>query len=193
LAEILFRLRGRGNAPPPRREPGKTGGSLEGAWRAVWTITPSDYEAVDLFFNGRGGYRAAYSVGVSRGEEANNAAIEFLSTWLRDFSGVPVRDSSIPLLGAGAKLWVPSDERINRALITGCTDAPEVLVPSWIDAAELQVVVPTRKGPRYKAAAGILAPLATRLNVIGAWIRDGQVVDARVKERSNEIHLYGYT
>jgi hypothetical protein len=193
LEEILCRLQGKGNPPPPRSQPGKTGGPLEGACRALWTVTPCDHEAVDLFFNGRGGYRAAYSVGVNRGEEANNIAIDFFSSWLRDFTGVPVRDSSIPLLGAGAKLWVPSDERINYALITGRTDAPEVLVPSWIHAAELRTVVHTSKGPRYKAAAGILAPLATRLNIIGAWMRDGKVVNPRVKDRGNEIYLYGYT
>ena len=158
LAEILCRLRGRGNPPRPRRKPGNTGGPLEGAYRAVWTITPADQQAVDLFFSGRGRYRAAYSVGVSYGDEANDAAIEFFSSWLRDFTGVPVRDSSIPLLGAGAKLWVPSDERVNCALITGRPFTPEVLVPAWLHAAESEIVVPTTEGDRYKAAAGILAP-----------------------------------
>jgi hypothetical protein len=192
LDEILCRLRG-GNPPPARCESGNAVGPLEGACRALWTITPRDQEAVDLFFNGRDGYRAAYSVGVSRGEQANSSAIEFFSSWLRDFTGVPVRDSPIPLLGAGAKLWVPSDERVNCALITGRLFTPEVLVAAWLHAAESGIVVSTTEGDRYKAAAGVLAPRATRLNVIGAWIRDGQVIDARVKERSNEIHLYGYT
>jgi hypothetical protein len=169
------------------------GDPFESAYRALWTITPGDCEAVDLFFNGSGGYRAAYSVGVDCGEEANNIALKFMSSWLRDFTGVLVRDSSTPLLGAGAKVWVPSDERLNDALITGRTYAPEVLVPAWIHAAELQTVVRTSKGPRYKVVAGILAPLATRLNVIGAWIRDGRVVEASVKDRSKEIYLYGYT
>jgi hypothetical protein len=193
LEEILCRLRGRGNPPPLRCKSGNTGGPLEGTCRALWTITPRDQEAVDLLFNGRGGYRAAYSEGVSQGEEANRIALEFLSSWLCDCEGVSVRDSSMPLLGAGAKLWVPSDERINRALLDGRLCAPEVLVPTWVQAAELRTVIPTTKGPRYKPAAGILAPIASRVDVIGAWIRDRLAVDAQLKDRSKEIHLYGYT
>lgn len=193
FGEILCRIRGRGSPPAPRRKLGDAGGPLKGAYRAVWTLTPSDREAVDLFFNGRGGYRASYSEGVTCGEQANNAAIEFLSSWLCNFRDVPVLDSSIPLLGAGAKLWVPSDERVYCALIAGRLFTPEVLVPAWIQAAESGSVVATTEGDRYKAAAGILAPLPTRLNVIGPWIRDNEVVDPHIKDRSKEIHLYGYT
>jgi hypothetical protein len=88
--EILCRLRGRGNPPAPRCKPGTAGGPLDGACRAQWTVTPGDREAADLFFNGRGGYRAAYSVSVRCGEGANRVALEFFSSWLRDYTGVPV-------------------------------------------------------------------------------------------------------
>lgn len=190
--EILCRLRGRDAPPGPRWKVGEVGGRFEGARRALWTITPSDKEAIDLFFNGRGGYRAAYSLSVRCGEDANDMALRFLSSWLRDFTGAAISDSSVPLLGSGAKLWIPEDERINCALIAGRRYMPEVLVPAWLHAAELQVVVSTSEGDRYKAAAGILAPLPTSLRVIGTWIHDGRIV-AGVKERGREIHLYGYT
>lgn len=191
--EILRRLRGRDNPPRPRPKPGKAGGPDEGASRSIWTITPSDRAAVDLFLSGRNGYRAAYNKSIDCGEHANSTALKFLSAWLCDFDGVPVVESPVPLLGAGAKAWIPEDERTNCALTTGRILAREVLVPAWLQAAEARVAVRTTKGDRYEAAAGILAPHATRLNVFGAWIRDNQIVDNSVKDRGGEIHRYGYT
>ena len=193
LEDILCRICAKGNPPRPRREHGHNHGPFEGAHRALWTITPCDFEALDLLYNGKDGYRAAYCVGVHRGEVANETALNHFSSWLRDFEGRPVCESPEPMLGVGAKIWIPSDERINDALVTGRVLAREILVAAWLDAAESQIAVQTCDGPRFKAAAGVLAPKPTRLNIIGAWIRDGRVVDKSVKDRSMEIHNYGYT
>ena len=94
---------------------------------------------------------------------------------------------------AGAKLSIPEDERINCALITGRAEVREVLVPTWLQAAEKQIAVQTSRGFRFKAAAGVLAPLPATLKVIGPWIRDEVIVNKRVKDRGREIHLFGYT
>ena len=191
--EILCRIRGRANPPRPQQRFGDTGGPVEGAYRAVWTITPKDREALDLFFNGSRGYRAAYSADMRCGEEANAVALTFFSSWLRDWTGATVNQSSVPLLGAGAKLWIPENEAINCALMIGRASVREVLSPAWLQAAEKQIAVQTSRGFRFKAAAGILAPLPTTLKMIGPWIRDGVIVNKRVKDRSRELHLYGYT
>ena len=191
--EILRRIRGRDSPPPPQKKFGNPGGLFEGAYRAVWTITPRDREALDLFFNGSNAYRAAYSRGLRDGEEANTVALTYFCPWLRDWAGMPVDQSSIPLLGIGGKLWIPENERVNRALITGCVAVPEVLVTAWLEAAKNQIAVKTSGGLRFKAAAGVLAPLPAALKVIGPWIRDGVIVDTYVKDRGTEIHLYGYT
>ena len=191
--EILCRIRGRANPPRPQQRFGDMRGLFEGAYRAVWTITPKDREALDLFFNGIDGYRAAYSEDMRCGEEANAVALTFFSSWLLDWGGAPVNQSSVPLVGAGAKLWIPENERINCALITGRAEVREVLVPTWLQAAEKQIAVQTSRGLRFKAAAGVLAPLPATLKVIGPWIRDDVIVNKRVKDRGREIHLFGYT
>jgi hypothetical protein len=82
---------------------------------------------------------------------------------------------------------------VNRALISGHVEAREVLVENWHSAAEGKVGVRTSHGVRFKAAAGILATQPIALKVIGAWIRDGMIVDECAKDRGSEIHLYGYT
>jgi hypothetical protein len=109
--EMLRRIGGRENPPRPQKKPGKRGGPFEGASRAVWTITPKDSEALDLFFNGRRGYRAAYSVTLCDGENASTEALTFFSQWLRDWTGARIDQSQVPLLGAGAKVWIPETER----------------------------------------------------------------------------------
>lgn len=191
--EILHRIKGRDTAPRARREHGDPGGRFDGACRYKWSVTPRDKIALDLFFNGAYGYRAAYSVSPLRGDEANRSALTNLSTWLRDPSGAVVGDSLLSPSLTGGKLWIPEDERINCALITGRIHKPEVLQPKWMRAAEAQLAVPRVGGDyRFLAAAGILAPQPRFLRVIGAWMRDGQVVKP-VKPRSSQIHEHGYT
>ena len=82
------------------------------------------------------------------------------------------------LCGAQAKVGIDEKEAESQL---GAIE-PQILYEPW------QVV--------SESGVGLLAPRATRLEVKGAWVRatNGKVeVDPGKQERSNEIHLFGYS
>lgn len=184
LPQILRRITA-GNSPRMR--------IIDG--RPEWTITPGDLEALDLFFNGACGYRAAYAHSTAEGVAANAQAIAILASWLRDGNGALLGESVARLLGRNSKVWIREreDGRIHPALLDGQIAAREVNVPAWVEAAEARTCVDTFRGPRYKAAAGLLAPKPRTLIVKGEWLPVGTEPRKATATRSHELHRYGFS
>lgn len=171
LLSILKRLT-RGNPPTASFQHG----------RPEWTVTPADLDALDLFFNGAGGYRALFVRSIAEGEQANSAAIAFLGDWLRDSAG---------LLGPDFKVWIDETPSSNEALRSGNIIAREIEHPRWLAAAQARVPAKTFRGIRYKAAAGILAPRPATLIIKGEWPK-GTLPRKPRDIRSWEIYEFGY-
>ena len=135
-------------------------------WRATLKADP---DTVDLWHNGRGGYRAQYYLEPETGERANRLALDRLSNivaaqieqdqhrrhhWPR---------AQVSLLHPAVRLWVYQGLWLRHP-------APEdqaLRVERWQSHAS-SAVRDVRKLVRW----GGLAPRETRIRMIGQWLRD---------------------
>jgi len=155
----------------------------------------------DQFFNGRSGYRAAYYLDTTRGEEVNASVLQRISERLISYAlshpaGEELEEATLRrcLTLPSAKVWL--DERdfsFDQQLTI------EIMVPEWSQQATEAAacfaqdteLAPTEK---KKAIWGVRAPLGTKIDVKGAFVAtDGAecVADDKV-HRSREIHDYGF-
>ncbi|HEY8130457.1 MAG TPA: hypothetical protein VII12_01085, partial [Thermoanaerobaculia bacterium] len=135
----------------------------------------------DAFFNAPVGLRAQYARSASHGEAANRRVITLLAPLLLSYSNnvrAPSRSQiDWSLCGSQAKIWIDETEAEDQL---GAVE-PEILYEPW--------------AARSESGVGLLAPLGTRLEVKGGWVRsDGIVVPDHAKAtRSDDIHREGYS
>lgn len=184
-------------SPPPRRkmDKGKNGPHL-GARRVTWIFKPNTAagcRALDYFFNGRNGYRAAYERGAAFGRKANRLAVAILSERLGEQAAN---------LGESAKVWI-ADDAARRALESGEFSRVEIWAPHWVRAARRGIAVLEIRGrngakrpglcKRYKAAAGILASAPSRLVLRGSWVPAAKRSAKPASRRESQLCQFGYT
>lgn len=154
-----------------------------------------DREVLDLFFNGRDGYRGRYWQGIEQGEAANmllverlrERLLEFLQPRLSRWRTMTEARARASLSSVHAKLWVGNQEANGYR---GTYDAGAHLqVARWEETRG--------SGGRWAETAqhGRWAPHGRVLVVNGAWIDpEGRehVTEGKV-DRSSQIHLAGCT
>jgi hypothetical protein len=164
------------------------------AWRRPVFTLSCDPDLVDLFHNGRRGYRAQYHAGIEKGEAANTKLLESLTSklvdaWLawkhRPYDEAWVRRSLDPFV---AKIWIHQghwsrgwDRRKIRI---------ELQVDAWLlhkDSRNASV--------RKKVKLGALCPREDKLIVKGAFLNAHGVgqLPKPPSERAKQIHQYGFT
>ncbi len=157
-----------------------TFGRLSGTNRAAFLLEVRE-STYDAFFNSPVGYRAQYALGVETGLAGNRDLIDALdpklmgSAWAQD---APNHSSiSISLRGTDAKIWIDESEIVTQM----GRDAVDIIYPRWREHSE--------------DGAGLLAPLGTRIVVLGAWLDkdDNERRDPLKANRALDIHLRGYT
>ena len=159
--------------------------------------------AFDMFFNSAAGYRAQYCTSPEAGEEANNTFLRtfsglFLSAIERDLTSESDRSFAEQSLRAkGARVWAPDDA--GESLLGHDQLVVHIAVPRWRAHAEAswRGEASPELGPECaKAVRGVLAPLATSLEIKGGWIHGGTGeprADPYKAARSQDIHEYGWT
>ena len=160
-----------------------TSKELKGARRAkaqLWT-SPT---LVDLWHNGRGGYRAQYLVSADLGDAANRYAIKWLTEAIRTHLEQCSRKLAPP---AWNKVWIQEGRWWRYARRTD----RHFQCPAWINAT-----AKTDK-ERNLVRWGQLAPSdEPRLVLKGPWLQEGQAPTSGGKaadQRAQQIHDFGYT
>lgn len=186
-----------------------------GRVRADFEIAVNEGD-VDLFHNGRDGYRARYYQSVEAGEAANAACLRALASPLRRGGrswGLHLQAPSFPddwshsadaeversLLSDGAKVWISEHALTQRY---GPDWAPEsaedvvheLLVKRWIEAIRGRA----GQGGQNARLAGTRAFRVDRISVKGGFIAPGRpelgaVVPYSKRTRSHQINSYGFT
>lgn len=146
--------------------------------------------AVDLFHNGRGGYRAQYLASVANGNDANEFAFKRILgrvAELRNGSFGPSREKAYAGAHAyGGKLWIKEGSWIRPA-------RRELVVPLWQERRPIGDVSvnDAKRKVRYGAAA---PQRERRIALKGEWIdHNGDRSATPMKQRGEQIHLYGFT
>jgi len=166
---------------------------LKGCHRASFLLSV-DPVAYDAFFNSPSGYRAQFCLGQGFGEAANRRIIEALRTSLIEFARDKV-DSEFDLDcvmasldGKQAKIWVLEDAETQA----GLSLKVQIEYGPWVERA--------KKYDRCQedefsgSWRGVLAPVGTKLEVKGAWLKHGcEVIDTVKERRSEQIKLNGYS
>lgn len=138
-------------------------------------------ETYDAFFNAPVGYRAQYAQGTDVGLAANRHFLDamwarlFGSAWIKGEANLERIEASLG--GYDAKAWILESEvseQIGR-------NAEDILYDPWKQKSE--------------SGAGLLAPVGTTIEIIGAWIDESghERRNPRKANRSLEIHETGYT
>lgn len=172
-------------------------GRLIGAVRFEVFIEACDADAVDYFHNGRSGYRAQYAISEKMGQDANVKAVAAVVAVVRDaMATLPNAfnvDTEAVLAASEAKLWIDQDIHVLRRALRGEMVQPELLVEPWLRSAKQREFVVIRGKPRFKANAGVLAPIPARLAFRSAWWSDSRVVaDPDKLDRSRHLHIFGF-
>jgi hypothetical protein len=135
----------------------------------------------DAFFNSPVGYRAQYARGVEIGLAANRQLLDELEPALLGFAwsnDIPELDALMKSLhGSDAKVWIYEPDVESQL----GQDAVEITYPPWQRNSE--------------SGVGLLAPLGTRLEVLGGWLDQTghERRDPFKSDRALEIHLTGFS
>jgi hypothetical protein len=164
-------------------------------WRAEFTLTvPKGCDLVDLFHNGKDGYRARYLRSRHEGDRANEFLMNLLRPklannwrkWARRRFKVEWLNKSI---GKGAKVWVRQGQwsrgkKRHRISI-------QLSVDRWLAHQSCGDAC-----VRKKVKLGALCPREFEIDVKGVFLsRKGAAMkQPKPKEqRARQIHLYGFT
>ena len=183
--------------------PGKIG-AVKGCTRPEFSLVVSP-DTFDLFFNSPCGYRGQYHKSRKVGEHANATLISRMANRLIAYAngrttkhGMDVEAMRQSLAAGSAKIWI--DEQGARSQRGGdITELKADLeVEPWRSTANAYVAAPAKypdPDREIKAVDGVKAPEGAILEVKGAFIdQDGQErVAEDKKDRSLQIHLYGFT
>jgi hypothetical protein len=149
----------------------------------------------DLFFNSRLGYRGLYHQSVSAGESANAELISktYANLIVHVEGHAQLAKIERSLSCASAKVWI--NEGGVRKGRTDIAVIEELLVDRWVSAARRFQSEPKRYREEIRALDGIRAPTGTILEIKGAFIdrMNGERITEDKKNRSQDIHLYGFT
>lgn len=179
-------------------------GEVKGCKRPEFALQVSE-ETFDLFYNSSRGYRGQYLRSPEDGERANSKLISMMSDRLIYYA----KDTTIKhtlcakelgrsLEAGSAKSWI--NEKGDRAqrgddirhLIV------DLKVEPWVGTAKEYVATPAKypdPNKEIKAVDGVKAPTGTVLEVKGAYFDENgnEHIAEDKKDRSLQIHLYGFT
>lgn len=151
-------------------------------------------DAVDAFFNGPQGYRAAYL----QSDETVSGAIDrmIVDAILDRYCSTIVQTPGAleSFRSSQAKVWIKQDQRVTDALRGRSEPNIEIAVKDWV--ARLDMPVETPRGERYLARAGVLAtPGCGVLEVKGGWVTEGEewIDPYKATSRFQQIRDYGFT
>lgn len=145
---------------------------------------------VDLWHNGRGGYRAQYLLSEANGRQANSFAVSTIARSLgADLSAACLAQDNwlvAGLIAGRGKIWI-GEGLWSRA------PRRELVVPLWRRREPCDGVSPERALKLMRMGAA--APGSEgRLRMKGEWLGEGGVaLGEPTKPRASEIRLYGYT
>jgi hypothetical protein len=151
----------------------------------------ADATTIDRWHNARGGYRAQYYVGPDFGAAANQLAAATLLDRInedllvrRNLSGM-TSDVLRSLRSPTTKVWIYQGQWLRHAKYS----SGELHVTRWRQALEADEKAKTLA--RYAAQ---LPRDETRVQLIGGWCDvDGEPPPFRLKDRSDQIHRFGFT
>jgi len=158
--------------------------------RRWWVKLVASPDAIDLWHNARGGYRAQYYVDAAAGDDANAFAHCVLApTAVRLIRDHPCGRRFFPegaasIMHAATRLWVYQGSWLrHRSRADG-----RLCVRQWLDNAR----------EANCAKHGRWAPLTPReetgLVLKGQWIDNGEpVAKAPKPERGSQLHRFGFT
>lgn len=184
-----------------RGEKGRQG-PVKGCLRPEYKLQITTASAVDEFFNGRYGYRAAYYVDPEEGSRANQSFLQGLLENLVAYAlshpaGQHLDEYTLrrSLTLPSAKVWLEEagfslDHKLGI----------DILVPEWCAAAHDALAAFNKNRlpdppEKEKAIWGVRAPTGCRLDVKGAFVAadDSERIPDDKRRRSEEIHEYGFT
>lgn len=150
--------------------------------------------AVDAFFNGPCGYRAAHlSCDAEQSPCIDRMVVgAIIDRHYPTLTRTPAALKSFQ--SPQAKVWIKQDARVTSALHGLLAPTIEIAIEAW--ESRQGVSVETPKGPRYLARAGVLATSGNGvLEVIGGWIKDCEpwIDSYKTSSRSQQIRDYGFT
>ena len=179
-------------------------GEVRGCKRPEFSLQVSN-DTFDMFFNGPRGYRAQYHNGIENGEMANVQLLLIMSDKLIDYTKGKstthtVNDDHLrlSLKAKSAKIWINEEgARAQRGDDVGLLKV-DLEVEPWLTTAQTYVATPakfTDTNKEIKALDGVKAPTGSVLEVKGAFVDDHgeEHIAEDKKDRSLQIHLYGYT
>jgi len=151
-------------------------------------------DLLDAFFNGPTGYRAEFLRGGPEAALSIDRRIvdRIAAAYLEELRRIPGGWKSID--SPQAKAWIRQNREHDEALHGSTRPTPDIDVPSWIE--RMDEAVPTPRGPRWLARAGVIASLGREaIDVKGGWIEGGELVEDAYKEgnRTHQIRTYGFT
>lgn len=160
-------------------------------YRRLAILIGAPSAVVDLFHNGRGGYRVQYLAGVAEGDAANAYAFGQVIERVMGLVGGRLGGSRARLLAGatehGGKLWIKEGRWIRPA-------RKQLIVPRWRERSPVEGVDATTA--RRLMVWGAAAPEhETRIVLKGEWIDDKGVppVEPLKQSRGDRIHWYGFT
>jgi hypothetical protein len=155
----------------------------DGYYRYVFTLKVP-LELFDYFFNSEHGYRGAYFSSPFFGLEANQQVINTLTPKLLKMASDDAEASRIyeSLSSPSAKIWLTEREKHL------CNECQGEWSPNQSSRQEIL-------NGRWRHSDGALAPVFSKLQVIGAFINDRNDVwiAHRKRFRSDEIHNQGWS
>ena len=171
-------------------------GNVEGCKRPEFALRV-EKETFDQFHNSPQGYRGQFHKHPEVGDQANAQLLSLLSNKLVEFAQgkptkAPITTEEIrrSLAEKSAKIWINETGRAS----TGTTLQADLLVQPWLRAAK--DFLAHGEPPEAKhAPLGVKAPRGTVLDVKGAFLNEHgkEKVAENKKDRSRQIHRYGYT
>lgn len=163
-----------------------------GSMRPIWAVSIPE-SSCDSFFNGISGYRATYLRSPQKGEALNRAIITALKNDLWTTYSEFNLDSHFvakSLDSLSAKIWISE-----RFIDFDHAWHGEILVPSWIEAAETYLGNKLKFPRLEKAVWGIRATIGDEIEIKGAFLNESlfEMVPAEKIDRSMDIHNYGFS
>lgn len=162
-------------------------------------------ETFDLFFNSQNGYRGKFRVATYLGESTNATIISAMTDKLVNFASehltscsVKENDVLFSLSSSTAKIWIDEEgqraQKSNDILYFNA----DLLVELWYGTALKYISSPGEFpdiNSEIKSVDGIKAPQGTILTVKGGFIdiHDNECIPVAKTNRSEQIHLFGFT
>lgn len=164
----------------------------QGLMRIFITLEVSP-EAIDLFHNGAGGYRAQYYVGEVLGLSANRYAVEALRSAIPRIFKPDARKPLLQdvldksLFDPTAKIWIHQGIWFRQSRLSD----RNLLVERWIENG-WNMKLEKQKLPIW---ARLTPPNENRLQLKGGWLDSNliSVGDVTKPNRARDLHCLGYT